>query len=222
MKNEETFLEGSLVYLRKPDVQKDVMEGEWHQWFNDMRTTKYLVHGVFPLNREDEALHVRKMVDDPSSLLLAVCLKATGRHIGVISLKGIDWLNRCAEIGLVMGVRDVEGAALEAMALLTKHGFDRLNLIRIYCGQHEALWAWVNTLELIGYRIEGCRRVAGIRGGRAYDVLMTAITAEDFYRLQAERDGNILTASTASLLSRSRKDNLLPQVRDFFKNLYGS
>ena len=219
MKANEMFLEGRLVFLRKPDVQTDVTEGEWHSWFNDLRTTRYLIHGVFPVSREDEAALIRRDLNNPCNPILAVVDKESGVQIGVISLKSIDWINRCAEIGMVIGKKRPAGASLEAMALLTKHAFDRLNLERVYGGQHEGLWPWVNMLELIGYRVEGCRRRALLRNGRHADVLITSVLADDFRRLEKERGGDILTDSIEKLLDSCRHENPHPKIRAFFESL---
>jgi len=214
----DVFIKGRFIYLRKPDIQADVYDGEWHSWFNDMKITKYLVHGIFPVSREEEAKIVQEEIDNPSTLLLSIGDVKSDRHIGIISLKAIDLLNRTAEIAIVMGVEKF-GAALEAMALLTEHAFERLNLNRLYAGQHEDLWKWVNSLALIGYKIEGYRRHGGIRG-RAYDTVLTGITAEDYFRLKKERGTSLLTETPENLFKKRRKENLLPTVKAFFDSLY--
>ncbi|MEH1919325.1 GNAT family N-acetyltransferase [Nostoc sp.] len=183
----DCFLEGEIVYLRLPDIQKDIYEGNWHQWFNDPDITRYLIHGVYPINREKEAHIIEQEIKKTNSIVLSIIYKENHQHIGVISLKNIDLINRNAEIGIVMGVQTIMGSALEAMALLTKHSFDKLNLIKIYAGQHEGLWKWINTLELIGYRIEGYRHNSGIRFGQSYGVVLTSVDGEDFYELKKKR-----------------------------------
>ena len=211
----EAFLVGEIVYLRKTNIQLDVIEGEWHSWFNDKEITKYLIHGVFPMSREQEAEFVKDQLNDSRSLLLSIVSKESNEHIGIISLKSIDLINRNAEIVIIMGFQKVIGAALEAMALMTEHAFERLNLIKLYAGQHEGLWKWVNSLELIGYRIEGYRRHGGVRNGEMYDIVLTGITAENYFNIKKER-GKLLTDN---LYKQRRKENLFPNVREFFNNL---
>jgi len=214
----DSFLVGDIVYLRKPDIQRDVLEGEWHAWFNDQEITKYLIHGVFPISRQDEAKYVEDQVNNKSTLLLSIIQKETHKHIGIISLKSIDLINRTAEIGIVMGSYKVAGAALEAMYLLTSHAFERLNLIRLSAGQHEKLWKWINLLELIGYRIEGYRKQAGLRG-ETYDIVLTGITADDYYRFKNEKR-NPVSFSPENLSKNRRPENLTLIVRDFLERLY--
>jgi len=218
--NEDIFLEGEIVALRQPDIEKDVMAGHWHSWFNDPVTTQYLVHGVFPVNREQQAEIVAREMADPTSLLLAVIDKKTSRHIGVVCLKSINHILRSAELSIVFGDRSIKGAALESVALLTKHAFDRLNLHRVSGGQHAALWKWMNSLELIGYQLDGYRQNYSIRNGEKYDTASYSITSERFYDLQKHRCGNICTASLPDLLKEKGSKNKTEVIRQFLKDLY--
>lgn len=211
----DCFLEGDIAYLRKPNIQTDIIEGEWHGWFNDMNITRFLTHGVFPVTREEEAKYVESNINSPKSLILSIIKKKNHKNIGVVSLTDIDLINRNAEIAIVMGFEAVPGAALEAMLLMTEHAFERLNLKKLNAGQHEGLWEWVNSLELIGYKIEGWRRKAGIRGG-SYDIVLTGVTSDDYLKLKKER-GEILTPD---LYKRRRKENLFPKVKEFFEHLH--
>ena len=219
MPNKVVFIRGQVVNLCVPDVERDVMKGDWHQWFNDYVTTKHLVHGVYPVSKQQEASIVSQEIEEKNSLLLTVVHKETEKHIGVVSLKNIDHLNRKAEIGLVLGPYPILGAGLEAMALLTQHGFDRLNLQKIYAGQHEGLWQWINTLELIGYRIEGYRKDFGYRNGSSYGVILTGVTAGQFNSLKDARGGNVLLPSVEKLCQQRRQENLVDELKEFLKTL---
>ena len=222
MPDKVVFLRGQVVNLCVPDVEQDVIKGDWHQWFNDYVTTKHLVHGVYPVSKQQEACIVSQEIEEKNSLLLTVVHKETEKHIGVISLKNIDHLNRKAEISLVLGPYPIVGAGLEAMALLTQHGFDRLNLQKIYAGQHEGLWQWINTLELIGYRIEGYRKDFGYRNGSAYGVILTGVTAGQFNSLKDARGGNVLLPSVEKLCQQRRRENLVDELKEFLKTLHNN
>lgn len=207
------FIEGSIVYLRRPDIEQDVMQGHWHDWFNDYEITKYLVHGTRPISREEEREIVEAELSNPRSLLFAVCRRDTEEHIGICGLKGIDHANRTAEINIVMGPRPPVGSALEAMALVTKHAFDRLNLHHLYAGQHEGLWKWVNTLTLIGYELEGYRPAMGWRDGKPYGTMLTGVLAPTFYALQEARGGSIMTDDIPALLQTRPRTNPIARQR---------
>ena len=138
--------------------------------------------------------------------------------IGVISLKFIDFLNRNAEIAMVLSFNKKHGAALQAMTLITEHGFDRLNLLKIYAGTNAALWKFANTLETIGYRMEVLRKNMGIRNGIAFYFLFIAIDKDDYYKLKEERKGHLIDSMEKLYASKKRK-NPVPDLKDFFASL---
>ncbi|USR89931.1 GNAT family N-acetyltransferase [Phormidium yuhuli AB48] len=220
MSNPDSFLNGTVVYLRRPNLQIDVIEGEWHHWFNDYETTRYLSHGFFPITRDEELEIVKSNMKRSDMLLLTIVDIDNDKPLGLISLSDIDPVNRRAEIAIVMGKRKKLGAALEAMALLTQHAFDRLNLDKIYAGQHEKLWKWVNTLELIGYKIEGYREKFGRRNCKPYGVVLTGVEVDNFNELRSVRDGKILGDDIYSLMKSRSKKNKVFDLAQYLKSLY--
>lgn len=172
------------VTLRAPDVTRDVLQGPWSTWFNDLVVTQFLRHGAWPVSRDQEADIVRDEMANPRSLLFAIdwtTNERLPRLIGCIGLRSIDLINRSAEIGLVVSGERPRGAALTAMRLVTEHAFDRLNLYKLYAGQHEGLEAWIRKLETIGYRREGYQEAMGWRDGKPYGVVLTGVTRPAFF-----------------------------------------
>ena len=222
-RNITVFLEGKVVYLRTPEIDRDVLSGNWYSWFNDKAVTKYLNQGVFPNTPEKQVDFVNSLKDDISKLVLCIVEKKNTRLIGVIAFSNIDLLNRKAMISLVLGEKTYAlGAPLEAMALMTEHGFDRLNLNKIDAAQCTGLWKWVNILALIGYRIEGYTESVSIRDGTIHDGVRTGITAKQFYDLRDRRGGNICTSDITSLLKQRNKVNNSKVLKDYLDDLNNS
>lgn len=218
---ENVFITGDLVYLRYPDIQKDVIDGRWAEWFNDDSITKYLYHGVFPNTKDKQIEIVKSNLDKSDMVLLSIVEKQNDKLIGIVSLKDIDLLNRVAEITIVMGnEKYIAGAPFEAMALMTKHGFEKLNLNKIQAGQHIGLWKWVNTLELIGYRLEGFIKSTHIRFGQISDSVRIGIDSNTYFNLLQQRDGNYLTNDINSLLKTRRKENMCEKLKSLVDGLY--
>jgi RimJ/RimL family protein N-acetyltransferase len=214
----DVFLTGKIISLCRPDIESDILFGDWHSWFNNQKITEFLEHGNHPIGATEEADIIKTEMGKSSSLVLTIVSNTDGQLIGVISIKDIDHIQRRGEIALVTNEKRMPGAALEAMALMTTHAFDRLNLQKLYAGQHEGLWKWVNTLTLIGYRIEGLRRNHGFRNGRPYDVILTGITAEEFVRLRKERHGDILGGDAIALAAKRKKTNSVAEFREVIEN----
>ena len=204
--NKIYFLKGSIIGLRAPDLKEDIDNGDWHEWFNSLSTTKYLEHGIYPNTLEAQREFVSKEITNDKTLMFSIDRLDTEEHIGVISLKNINLIQRNAEIGLVIGKKIPKGGALEAMSIMTMHGFERLNLKKIYAGQHEGLWKWVNTLALIGYRIEGIRSCMGEREGKRYNIILTGINYNEYKNITKIRSGDLIGEGGASNLVNQRSN----------------
>ncbi|RLA43496.1 MAG: hypothetical protein DRR42_21645 [Gammaproteobacteria bacterium] len=214
----DVFLTGSIISLCHPIIESDIINGNWHTWFNSQSITEFLEHGIAPVSAAEEAEIVRAEMSKPTSLVLAIVGNADGKLFGVISIKNINHLLRRGEIALVTCEKRLPGAALEAMALMTSHAFDRMNLQTLYAGQHEGLWKWVNTLALIGYKVEGLRRRQGFRNGKSYDVILTSVTVDDFYQIRSERNGDILCGNAVTLGTKRKKTRIVEELRKLLRD----
>lgn len=188
------FYVGENIRLITPT--KDlVLNTEWSQWFNSQSTTAYTTHGIFPNLVENQLSFYETLVNQQRVALL-IKNHHSENPIGIVSLSSIDLRKQTAAVAIVMDTESAEPvpplAALEAMALITRHGFDVLGLRRIDAGQvFPALANWNKMLELLGYRTEGVRRSAFKRGHNIeHEVVMGALY-EDYEALVSLRGGTI-------------------------------
>ena len=118
--------------------------------------------------------------------MLAICHSADG-HIGNISLQDISWINRCAEFAILLGDKRHWGKGVGVLAgrSVLLHGFQKLDLERIYCGT-AATNAGMNALALaLGMTLEGARRKHLFLEGERVDLLEYGILKSEFN--QSER-----------------------------------
>jgi RimJ/RimL family protein N-acetyltransferase len=198
MSADEAFLIGHTIYLRRP-VDADVTEGNWHRWYNNQAVTRFNTHGVHPVSREQELDYVHAALARSNTLLLAVCEKGTDRLLGNVALQNIDLINRKANIGLTLGEESGLTAGVEAFGLICDHAFSRFNLNRVHDGTHEKLEGFARMIGVLGFEIEGRGRQDYIRDGRFYDQILFGCLAADFFRLKAERGGQILFSDVDEL-----------------------
>jgi RimJ/RimL family protein N-acetyltransferase len=66
------------------------------------------------------------------------------------------------------------------MRLLLKHGFDTLNLNRIYLRVFETNPRAIRAYEKAGFTHEGCQRQAEFKEGRYLDVLVMSILRNEY------------------------------------------
>ena len=181
------FLTGEVCYLRP--LERADTEGNWRHWFSDPEVTRFMFRGVFPLSVETQTAFYEHLADDQQSdLVLAVVAREGDVHVGNVGLHRIDWVNRSAEFGIVVGERDHWGRGIgsEATRLIVEHGFASLNLNRIWLGVFAEHDAAIRIYERIGFRTEGRLREAILRDGRAHDQLIMGLLAEEFRHAASE------------------------------------
>ena len=106
----------------------------------------------------------------------------TESYIGQIDLMGIDWKNRCAELGIVIGRKDSlsKGIGSEAIRLLLEFAFERMNLNRIELRVHDYNERAYNCYLKCGFKEEGRLKQRHYYKGSYSDLILMAILKEEF------------------------------------------
>ena len=125
------YIVGKQIYLRHP-TEEDVL-GKWHEWFSDEAITKYMSDRFWPNSKEAQIDYYKSLLKNKDRLALSIVDKSNDEHIGIISLSGINWVHRYAEIALVIGEKKYSKGpvAAESFALMLKVAFVRLNLLNV-------------------------------------------------------------------------------------------
>lgn len=165
------FLVGKKIYLRSLEVED--VQGEYVSWLNDEEVCRYNSHHVFPYTRELAVDYIQKVNGSDKNLVLSIILKKGSEHIGNISLQNISWLNRSAELAILIGNKTAwgKGLGMEACNLLVEHGFTQLGLNRIYLGTNVKNVGMRKIAEKLGMKKEGLRRNAVFCMGKFVDVV---------------------------------------------------
>lgn len=180
MSKEPPFLQGERLYLRA--LSEDDAAGAYVEWFNDADVCLGNSHHVFPYTREAALEYIRRVRGTRDQLTLAMVLRADERHIGNLALQNIHPVYRTAEFSIVLGDKQLwgQGYGREAGRLLCAHGFNALNLHRIYCGTFEDNVAMQKLALALGMRLEGRRREAAFKRGRYVDVLEYGMLKKEY------------------------------------------
>src|SRR5262245_1361517 len=131
-------IEGKRILLAPPRPE---YSASFQKWFADMEVTRYLAHRHPPSPRHDESF-CDAAAADPHRVLCVILVKdetETGTLIGATVLEKIDWRNRDAESGIMIGDKSRwrQGHASEAMRLRTRYAFQELGLRKVWTG----VWA---------------------------------------------------------------------------------
>lgn len=130
------FLRSENVYL-KALTEEDALSSSWYSWFNDPNTTGLMEKHYFPNTPQLQLEFFRKNIQGArDKLQLGIVPRREEKLVGVISLNQINFLNRSAEISMVIGEPDYRTIEItfESLRLIIEHGFYILNLRRIHGG----------------------------------------------------------------------------------------
>jgi len=174
------FLVGKNVYLRT--IAENDLNANYREWFNDEEVCRYNSHHRFPNYDENMRDYYENVIKSRANLILAICNKETDAHIGNIALENIDTLNQSAEFAIIIGDKREWGRGLgkEAGKLLIKHGFEQLNLNRIYCGTQGNNIGMQKLATSLGMKEEGRREQAMYKNGAYTDVIEYGLLRKDF------------------------------------------
>jgi [ribosomal protein S5]-alanine N-acetyltransferase len=173
------FLDGETIYLRPlNDID---LKGNYQVWLNDKAIVEYNSHGRFPMTIDKLNDFVKSLSGSNTTLVLAIIDKASDQHIGNISLQGINWIDRSAEIAFLLGEKNFwgKGVMYEAGKLLIKHGFYTLNLHRIHCGTSSENTGMHKLAQKLGMQKEGVRRQAIFKNNCYFDIIEFGLLKEE-------------------------------------------
>ena len=179
---EVPFLSGKDIYLRGL-VEADA-QGPYPTWFNDTEVCRGNSHHVFPHSAEGALLYIRQTRGTDRRLILAIIRREDEAHIGNITLDSINYINRTAELTIIIGDKTAwgKGYGREAARLICGHGFSTLNLNRIAAGTFEDNEGFRKIAAYLGMLEEGRRRQGAYKDGRYVDVIEYGLLRDEFLR----------------------------------------
>ena len=175
------FISGKVIDLIVLD-EEIVNQSNWFRWFNDEATTMYMAKHYFPNSKELQKKYFQsKILNNINHVQLGIFHKKAKILIGVISLGNIDFINRCCEISGLVGEKKYRNVTnfLEAAKLIIIHGFDALNMNRIYSGT-------INQeidkmfIKFLGFTSEGTERKNIYKNGKYYDTYLHGILKSEY------------------------------------------
>jgi RimJ/RimL family protein N-acetyltransferase len=155
---------------------------QWTKWLNDLEVTIPLGDEAYvPYSLERAQQDLGSVLAKQEHVFTIVDL-ATDTSIGRCLLFMVDYVNRSAMLGIVIGAKDHwnQGYGQDAVRLLLDHAFSLLNLNSVMLGTFAFNKRAIQCYKAVGFREIGRRRQARIIAGRAYDMVLMDILAQDF------------------------------------------
>jgi len=173
------FLVGDSINLcpLEPDDDLD----DYLSWVNDQEITRYMATGNYPVSRKNLQDYIMSF-HESKGLLLGIFTKKEEKHIGNITVHSIDHQNRIAEIGILIGNKDMHlrGFGLEALSLVVYHAFIRLNLNKLCAGLVKGNVASQRLFEKAGFKREGILREHFYLDGKYLDCYRMGLLRDEF------------------------------------------
>jgi RimJ/RimL family protein N-acetyltransferase len=174
----DTFIRGEGINLRA--LRDNDLQGSWYGWFNDPEVTIFQNKGFYPNTMEKQEEFYRSLRADSTQVTLAIEATEGNLHIGNVTLRGINWVHRSAELGIVVGDKNYWGKKFgeQAWWLMTRYGFLTLNLNRIMAQMMKENSRSLRSALRSGYQVEGEMKQYYFKNGAYRDVLICGVTAE--------------------------------------------
>ena len=215
----DIFINGEIIDLGIPNLNF-VKKSNWFKYLNSKKNTKFLNYGIFPNTINNQIDFFENSKKD--NRIILIILNKLKEFIGIINLSSIDFEKSSAEIALILNQDKKIGpvasnflSALEAISLMTIHGFEELGLKRISAGQSIKLDRWQNLMELTGYKLEGINKKKFVKGRQIEDSIMISCLLEDYLVLKKRRGK--LWDNSEKMLERIKKLPKDKSINKFMK-----
>lgn len=159
-------------------------------WLNDPEVIQgLLLH--YPISQADEEGWFERMLSRPTDeRVMGIEAREqaadggveTWKLIGTCAFDYIDWRVHTAEFGIVIGEKSYwnRGYGSEAVSLLVQHGFNTLNLNRIFLHVFANNPRAIRAYEKAGFVLEVRERQAEFRDGEYIDLLLMSILRDEY------------------------------------------
>lgn len=152
------------------------------RWFNDPEVTDMLGDPKFPLSEGKEREWVEQQVASKGDSRVFTVLTKKGRPIGNTGFNQIDYQNKYAVLGIVIGEKDLwdKGYGEDAITTLMRFGFEELGLHKIELGVHSTNERAIACYKKCGFVLEGCEREHDFYRGEYIDSLRMGILRREW------------------------------------------
>lgn len=180
-------IKGKIVTLRAIEEQDlELLQ----KWANDPITQDGIGEIHFPSSMDFHRTWFNNLKDDRLNQRFVVDASeddSESKIIGISSIMHIDWRNRHAWHGLVIGESNHrrKGYGVDAIMATMRYAFEELNLERLDGSMIEYNKLSISTYcgKRLGWKEEGRRRNYFFRKDRYWDQILVGITKQDYREL---------------------------------------
>lgn len=171
--NKNIIIKGENIFLKKLTLE-DASE-EYCGWLNDPEVNKNLVTKKISSIQLEEYINGKN--NSAKCLLLGIFDRINNKHIGNIKLEPIEFQEKKAVIGVLIGNKNYwgRGAATEAVKLAKEYAFGELNLSELSLGVFPDNKAAIKVYEKNGFKIDRVEEKSVMVNGQLFDNLIMVL-----------------------------------------------
>lgn len=177
IQNKIVFLRGKKTILR-PISESDIPF--FIKWINDPEVAKFIARH-WPLMELTEKKWLEKKAESDDSIVLVI-ETLEGKPIGIMGIDKIDWVNRTAITGALIGEKAYwgKGFGTDAKMQLLNYAFNTLGLRKICSEVISFNGRSVAYSKKCGYIEEGRKRQQIFREGKCWDMVLLGVFKEEW------------------------------------------
>jgi RimJ/RimL family protein N-acetyltransferase len=156
--------------------------GNYLHWFSDASVCAFNSHFAYPKSQESLQQFIQQLSASVDHIVWAIYDRAEGVHVGNIGLRIFNRIDNNAELSFLLGEKTYwgRGYGFEAGQMMISHGFNVLNLQRIYCGCAGNNIPMQKLAAKLGFVQEGVRRKNLYLWGKYEDEIEYGLLREEF------------------------------------------
>ncbi len=180
MELERPFLNGKNIFLQPMDIS--FLDSNYLNWVNDDEIIDNMASLSLPTTEKGLREYIENNTNRSDVAFFAIRWKENSEFIGTIKLGPIDWIDRKAYYGQLVGKKYWgKGVGTEALRLLVSYGFNRLNLHWIGAAVIAENKASIKSSERAGFTLVATIPNQIWYKGRYTAMLHFGITSDEFY-----------------------------------------
>lgn len=171
--NFKNKINGNKIFLKSLD-ENNATES-YCSWLNDPEVNWYLETRKTTIDELKK--YIKEKNKNPHCLFLGIFDKENDQHIGNIKLEPVDFKNRKATIGILIGNKNYwdKGIGKEAMRLVLNYAFEKLNFKEINLGVLSENQRAIALFKKVGFKINGVEKNSIQHGKKLFNKIIMSI-----------------------------------------------
>jgi RimJ/RimL family protein N-acetyltransferase len=156
-----------------------------NKWRNDQEIISLLGNNFLYIGTDvDEAWFNNYLQNRDKAKRFAIVDADNNRMVGTVQLTGIHAINQSAEFSICIGEKEYwnKGVGQAATRALLRHGFEDLNLYRIFLSVLAKNQRAIHVYEKMGFVHEGIMRKSMYKQGVFEDLLIMSMLKEEYVK----------------------------------------